>query len=538
MKNILFFCTDQHRADHLGFGGNETVRTPNLDALAARATVFDRAYVANPVCMPNRSSILTGRLPSAHGVVFNDRSLEWGANTFVRRLSAAGYRTQHVGKAHIQVHARHFFPAPDGAPVGELGWPEGWDHLESAPRYRDHDPGVTEDFYGFDRAEFCLGHGAAIGGHHLRWALDRGLDPSTAGPGPNGPADVRSDNWWQVMRPAYEEGLHSTEFVTARATDFIESVTASNGRGGQSGDGDSDNYSDNYSTENQPWFLFASYPDPHHPFAPPGEWYDRHNPADMILPESFTDPVDDLPVHLRQMTAGTGARGPMRIGEAALRDAMAAEYGSIELIDAGIGRVLGALERSGQADDTIVVFTADHGDMFGDHGFMLKGGMVFEGTTRVPLLISTPGSGDPGSRSSSLASSLDIGSTLLDLVGVDSYDGVQGVSLAPILDDPNATVRDHVLIEEDVPDYGIWENQVPAHSRTVVTDNARITRYSTGEGELYDLDADRGERRNLFDRVDGSEHRQHRDLRHHMVDRLTDALVSASDYARPTPHPG
>ena len=91
--NVLFICTDQHRADHVGFGGNEVVRTPNLDALAATATVFDRAYVANPVCMPNRSSILTGRLPSAHGVVFNDRSLDWGANTFVRQLADAGYRT-------------------------------------------------------------------------------------------------------------------------------------------------------------------------------------------------------------------------------------------------------------------------------------------------------------------------------------------------------------------------------------------------------------------------------------------------------------
>jgi len=155
---------------------------------------------------------------------------------------------------------------------------------------------------------------------------------------------------------------------------------------------------------------------------------------------------------------------------------------------------------------------------------MLKGGLVFEGTTRVPLVIARPDGA--GARTSSLASSLDIGSTILDLVGADSYDGVQGISLLPILDDPAAEVRDHVLIEEDVPDYGLWENAVPAHSRTLVTSDARMSRYSTGEGQLYDLAADRGETRNLFERDDNA------DLRHHMTERLADALVSAADYAR------
>ena len=100
--NILWIIADQLRADHVGFGGNPVVRTPNLDALAARATVFDRAWVANPICMPNRCSMLTGRMPSAHGVVFNDRSLAWNANTFVRELAGAGYRTALIGKSHIQ----------------------------------------------------------------------------------------------------------------------------------------------------------------------------------------------------------------------------------------------------------------------------------------------------------------------------------------------------------------------------------------------------------------------------------------------------
>ena len=91
-KNILFIITDQQRADHSGFMGNSVVQTPNLDSLAARGMVFDNAWVNNPVCMPNRSTIMTGRMPTAHGVIFNDRSLDWGANTFVRRFRASGYQ--------------------------------------------------------------------------------------------------------------------------------------------------------------------------------------------------------------------------------------------------------------------------------------------------------------------------------------------------------------------------------------------------------------------------------------------------------------
>ncbi|MXZ15471.1 MAG: sulfatase-like hydrolase/transferase, partial [Acidimicrobiales bacterium] len=100
--NVLFIITDQQRADHVGFASNDVVRTPNLDALAARGMVFDNAWVANPVCMPNRSTIMTGRMPSSHGVVFNDRSLEPGANTHVRQFRAAGYCTALIGKSHLQ----------------------------------------------------------------------------------------------------------------------------------------------------------------------------------------------------------------------------------------------------------------------------------------------------------------------------------------------------------------------------------------------------------------------------------------------------
>ncbi|MEE4201316.1 sulfatase-like hydrolase/transferase [Erythrobacter sp.] len=131
--NILVIMTDQHRADHTGFGGNRIVRTPNLDALASRGMVFDRAYVANPICMPNRATLMTGRMPSDHGVRFNGLSLDWGANTYARVAREAGYRTAMIGKSHLQIMndahevIQRIFGDDPPADAERSGWPSGWD---------------------------------------------------------------------------------------------------------------------------------------------------------------------------------------------------------------------------------------------------------------------------------------------------------------------------------------------------------------------------------------------------------------------------
>ena len=134
--NVLFLITDQQRADHVGFMGNDVVRTPALDGLADRSTVFESAWVSNPVCMPNRCTIMTGRMPTAHGVIFNDRSLDWNANTFVRLLRAAGYRTGLLGKSHLQHGmSRNSVVVIDQEPVVRSPYPDGWDQLEEFERY-------------------------------------------------------------------------------------------------------------------------------------------------------------------------------------------------------------------------------------------------------------------------------------------------------------------------------------------------------------------------------------------------------------------
>ncbi|HIG40885.1 MAG: sulfatase-like hydrolase/transferase [bacterium] len=501
--NILWIIADQLRADHVGFGGNSIVRTPNLDRLAASGTVFDRAYVANPICMPNRCSMLTGRMPSAHGVVFNDRSLNWGANTFVRNLGLAGYDTALIGKSHIQHGmSRNVVFENKLGPTIEDPYPEGWDELENAELYSAETRPQVEDFYGFKHTELAIGHGDMVIGDHFRWALGKGAkaEDLLVEPYPDSPALERSKDWWQIYKPVLPEELYSTTYVTERMCTWL---------------------TDNQRKE-KPWVAQCSFPDPHHPFTPPGKWWNAYSANDMPIPDSFEDSLQDAPAHLRFIRSLEPRKnyvqmfGPTRD---IVKQAMAAEFGMIEMMDHSIGKVINVLETSGQIDNTIIIFTSDHGDMFGDHGLMLKATMHYQECLRVPLLIKLPGA--TGKRTNALASSLDLSSTMLDFCDVPGFMDMQGVSLKPVLDDNCATVRDHVYIEEDFP-LAMHGSPLPLHSRTVITDRHRYSQYSSGDVELYDLDSDPKERDNLAipGRADS--------LRGDMSERLSRVMMSYS----------
>ncbi len=511
--NVLFIITDQQRADHVGFMGNGVVRTPNLDRLATGGLVFENTWVSNPVCMPNRCSIMTGRMPTAHGVIFNDRTLDWSASTFVRRFRETGYKTGLIGKSHLQHGMSKNSVVPfRGQGVARYPYPEGWDQLEDFERYIEGVPQMPEDFYGFEHVELSIDHGARASGHHLQWALGNGADIGQllVEYGPDAPGQHRSEHWWQIYQPPYGPEHHSTSFVTERTIQFIE------------------NAGDN------PWFTWCSFPDPHHPLTPPGEWFHRHNPADMVLPESRHDRLEDAPEHLRLFSQvhPKDQRDwvtPCGYGnDELLREAIAATYGMVEMIDDGVGRILRSLEESGQSDNTIIVFTSDHGDMMGDHSLFLKGFMHYRGTLQVPLIISQPGV-NPG-RTNALASSIDLGPTLMDMVGIDPYDGIQGHSLKPILEDTTGDVRDRVLIEDDIATVTSKLTPIPAKTRTLVTKTHSYTRNSKGEEQLFDLARDPDEMTDLKIAEPA--------IRAAMIEQLADALIDADDAARGAPATG
>jgi arylsulfatase A-like enzyme len=511
--NILFVITDQQRADHVGFAGNAAIATPNLDALAARGSVFDQCYVANPICMPNRASLITGRVPSAHGVIFNDRALPWTSNTFVRRLRSEGYRTALIGKSHFQHGASRNTVQPTKVSAARSDpFPKGWDTWEDPDRHTDAPLEMPEDFYGFERTELVLDHGGVASGHQLHWALAKGADREkiTLGNSPHGPAASRSDAWWQIFKPDFPEELYSTSYITERTIDFIEASE-------QAG---------------EPWFAWCSFPDPHHPLTPPGKWYERHAPENIELPSTFDDPLTDAPKFMHLIKSLKPNLDPTRFvnpfgpDEAQVRESIAATYGMIEMIDDGVGRIVAAIDRLGAKNDTIVIFTSDHGDMMGDHGLILKLLYHYDACIRVPLVIADPRS--RAGRSQALVSSLDLAQTLLELCDVEAFDDMQGHSLVPLLENPNASVRDHVLIEDDFP-MGRRGGPIPYQARTVIAEEGRFTRYSSGETQLFDLTADPTEMTDLSD-APGA-----RDRKAQLVDRLATSLMEHSDMARWVP---
>jgi arylsulfatase A-like enzyme len=189
---------------------------------------------------------------------------------------------------------------------------------------------------------------------------------------------------------------------------------------------------------------------------------------------------------------------PFSPTEEVFREAAAKEYGSITLIDRVVGDVLETLAETGQADDTIVIFTSDHGEMFGDHGLMLKAAMHYRPALRVPLLVSEPGQ-TTGQESSSLVGSIDVAQTILDLCGTDAYEGMQGHSLRPVLDDPTVSLREHIVVEEDEP-FDLAQVGQPLRMRTLISAEGRLSIYrGSDRGELFALDEDPDEMVNRYD---------------------------------------
>ena len=198
----------------------------------------------------------------------------------------------------------------------------------------------------------------------------------------------------------------------------------------------------------------------------------------------------------------------------------------IECIDEGVGRILASLGRLNIADDTIVIFTSDHGDMMGDHGLILKGAMHFQGCLRVPLAIHLPGAAP--ARTDSLASSVDVAQTMLELCHAPAYQGMQGRSLAPILTDPAASVRDAILVEDGFPARELGRG-LPLKTRTIINGRGRYTRDSDSQEQMFDLSNDPDELTDLT--IDGRDQGRRAD----MVPGLTDMLIAADDICRPEP---
>nr|WP_306265688.1 sulfatase-like hydrolase/transferase [Pararhizobium sp. IMCC3301] len=482
--NFLLISTDQQRADHLGCYGANLLKTPNIDALALHGTRYENAYVASPVCMPNRASLVTGRMPSLHGVRHNGLNLELGTLTFAEALRRAGWRTSLSGKPHFQCVTQN--PARLGNRSGEEPVIEA--RCRKNGRYDQEIGQLWHDcperslqlpYYGFESVDLAVGHGDQVDGHYTGWLRAQGVSPSELR-GPENALAGSPRQTIQAWRTAVPEELYPTSYIHRATIDHLRSYAQ---------------------TPGTPFFHWASFCDPHHPFTPPGKYWDLYKPQDVELPASFNAaPGSEFVRTLMRMRqngqanlAGTSA---IAVSEDELRAALALTYGMIAMIDDAVGEIMSSLGSLGLADNTIVIFLSDHGDLMGEHGLMFKGPYHYRGMTRIPLIWSDPRS-PRGAVVTAPVSTIDLAATILETAAVPPFNGLQG---RPFKDRAGAdtATRNSVLIEDEIQSE-VAGHDVRGRVRTLLSEGWRLTIYDgLNHGELYNLNHDPHELENLW----------------------------------------
>ncbi len=454
-RNLLFIFTDQQRRDTLGcYAGTPAgVQTPHLDQLAAEGAVFERAYCAQPVCTPSRSSLLTGLYPHATGCTSNNMALPAGMRTLAEMVSP-DYARAYMGKWH-------------------LGY-------ETSPQHGFETWLSTEDNYVANKNNATA---TAEASDYTRYLLEKGYAPDEERAG------VALFSRRQTAH--LPEADFRTTYLGRQAARFIRDM------------GD------------QPFVLYVAFQEPHPPYLgplddfyppdslPTGPTFHQRPPADAarlvhVLADAFS-----FPGQLYGQDMST---------EAGWRKTRSKYYGNVTLVDRAVGEVLAALDATDRTGETLVVYTSDHGDMLGDHHLWGKG-VMYEASAGVPLLIRAPWLGREHCRRVEPFSQMDLVPTLLDLLDQPVPAGLHGRSRAARLAGEEGPAGDDVVIEWNGDDsrqlhkswrYAGARPELPWESvrgpwRTILSpDGYKLNLAAHDVSELYDLSADPYETKNLF----------------------------------------
>ena len=463
--NVLWICTDQQRYDTLGCYGNDAVRTPNIDRLAGRGVRFDRCFSQSPVCTPSRASFLTGRYPRTTRCRQNGQAMPADEVLVTKLLADAGYTCGLSGKLHI-------------APCNPSVCPSV-------------EPRIADGYSLFHWSHHPMPDWPT--NEYLRWLHEKGARFETP--------KLNGSRYVEHGMPAE---LNQTTWCAQMAINFIEASAG-------------------FDT---PWLFSVNMFDPHHPFDPPADYIQRYldKLEDVPLPNYVLGELADKPEFQRRDHLGAYDRpGWFAYPDMAPDDhrlIRAAYWAMCDLIDEQVGRMLDALERTGQLDNTLVIFTSDHGEMLGDHGIYLKGAYFYEPAIRVPLIVAGPGVAQ-GQTSDALVELMDLAPTLLDAVGEPRHPGMQARSLWPLLtsqSDLNSH-RDDVYCEYYNP-----HTFKRAQMTMVRTDRHKIAVcHGLRTGELYDLVADPNETRNLWNDA------EYAGVKAEMIERVMDRMAWTVD---------
>ena len=369
-NNILCLMVDEHRHDHLSFFGHPLLKTANIDGIFERGTAFTEAYCNSPLCVPSRISYMTGQYNSKHGGHgFEERHhLDLSQHSFIEPLKASGYRIGLAGKNHTFTKAY--------AEKWFDDWQEYNHHGKLAGNITESDIAVRDYLNDEPRPEYRGSFGGKAN------VIQEGLVP---GPMPFGEEQCPT---WRVAED------------TCR---FLEK------------------------SKDSPFFMQVNFPDPHWPNVTPEPYYSMFDPDDTEL-EAW--PVD-LSRHPFKFYVQSQVNGYDGYSEAERKRILATYYGQIMAIDKAIGQILKSLEANGQLDNTIIVYTADHGNFGGRYGLVGKCGVFYDALLRIPLAIQLPG--NAAGRTAATVNMVDLGPTLLDAVGLEPLNEMQGKSFLPVL---------------------------------------------------------------------------------------------------------
>lgn len=472
-KNILFIMCDQLRRDYLSCYGHPKLETPNIDALTARGVRFSNAYCQAPLCGPSRASFYTGRYPSSHGVLSNEDPLRVDELTIADYLRPLGYRSALVGKAHNRkdpelLQAFGIDPESEYAVAAASG---GFEPFE-----------VHEGLY--PDALLPADHGYSAWLNRLGYAGDNPWQQYAAS-GEDRDGNIRSG--WRLRNAVYParvaEAHSETVFTTGRAIDFLE----------QREDG-------------KPWCLHLSYIKPHWPLIAPAPYHSRYTAADILPPvRSADERVEPHPVYaalMQQEYSESFARDDVR------ERVVPVYMGLVKQIDDQLGRLFEYLEQHSLFDNTLVVFTSDHGEYLGDHWLGEKD-LFHEPSAAIPLIIASPNATADDTRGSvceAMVEAVDLLPTLVEYAGGNiNRERIEGHSLMPLLRSrrPPPDWRAYAVSETDYSDRGAREllDIAPYDCRATMIRSERwkYIQHSRFRPQLFDLQKDPGELVDLGD---------------------------------------
>ncbi len=456
--NIVFLLADQLRADAIGCYGNTLIRTPHIDRLAHEGILFEQAFCQHPQCAPSRSSFMTGRYPHISGCISNHVTMAENESTFADFFRSENYTTYAVGKTHLS----------------ETKNKSGFEHAQISGG--QNSDALTPEVLGKDYKDWLKANGF--------W------DQAVSAYADHGSDEYRNN--FQALPTTLPAEAYIDCWAGDRAIEFIESHDQS-----------------------RPFLLFAGFPNPHHPFDPPEPYASMYKPEDMPIPSTFgSDLTNKPPQQLRYKQKGRANIGSNyeHLSEDQLRQIIAYYYGSISLVDDQVGKILQALERTHCIDDTLIIFTSDHGELLGHHGLLLKSTdaypILYDKSLQVPLIFHHPQQAKKNHRESTPVELLDLFPTMANMAGLEPPPELQGLDLSPVLKGQPYTGRNTIYAESGAV--------------KMLRGNEWKLIYYPGQsyGELYNLQDDPDESHNLFASS------AHLPIRNQLIQSLLDRLIT------------